>query len=353
MANGAVQDYRCFVATTTGFFAVENSAGELFVCRAGLSQDIPPSVAIALWSCAGPSDPRLAGEITALDCHELALTLLDVRGLAALKTLDCSGNQLTELDLDGLDSLENLYCDQNPFVALNLSPCQSLNFAGYASRYLGYAGSAISSLTGDLVCHDGPLFWFHPKHFAGVLNQANNSFCAERYNSPRTRPITREEAEIRDISYALKRTDPAAIAVAAPAMAALIAGPCWLVPIPASSGSLVANLALARALAGLVPGARVKLAISRTQPVESSTARRRRGLCGLPPEEHHFVRIAGPMEPLPLYFVDNVITTGNTIRAARAVLGWGTGLAYADASSPFNTRRGRVAKAGPETEISN
>jgi hypothetical protein len=29
------------------------------------------------------------------------------------------------------------------------------------------------------------------------------------------------------------------------------------------------------------------------------------------------------MEPLPVYFVDNVITTGNTIRAARAVLGWG------------------------------
>ena len=44
------------------------------------------------------------------------------------------------------------------------------------------------------------------------------------------------------------------------------------------------------------------------------------------------------MSILPLYFVDNVITTGNTIRAARAVLGWGTGLAYADASSPFNTR---------------
>jgi hypothetical protein len=59
---------------------------------------------------------------------------------------------------------------------------------------------------------------------------------------------------------------------------------------------------------------------------------------GLLPEEHHFVRTGGPVNPLPAYFVDNVITTGNTIRAARAALGWGTGLAYADASSPFNNR---------------
>ena len=351
MANGAAQDYRCFVATTTGYFAVENSAGEIFTYRAGLSQEIPPSEAIALWSCAGSSDPQPAGDVTALDCHELGLTLLDVRRLAALQTLDCSDNQLTELDLDGLHSLENLYCNQNPLVGLNLSPCPSLNFVGYASRYLGYSGTAIGSLAGDMVCHDGPLFWFHPKHFNGVLNEANNSFCAERYNSPRTRPITREEAEVRDIAYALKRTDPAAIAVAAPAMAALIAGPCWLVPIPASDGSLDANLALARALAALVPGARVKLAISRSQPVESSAARRRRGLCGLQPEEHHFVRTAGPMEPLPLYFVDNVITTGNTIRAARAVLGWGTGLAYGDASCLFNNRLRQVAKSEPTATL--
>jgi hypothetical protein len=47
---------------------------------------------------------------------------------------------------------------------------------------------------------------------------------------------------------------------------------------------------------------------------------------------------AAPLNPLSLYFVDNVITTGNSIRAARAVFGWGTGLAYADASTLFNNR---------------
>ena len=349
MANGAAQDYCCFVATTTGYFAVENSDGQLFVCRAGIPQVIPASQAIALWSCAGSSEPRPVGKVTALDCHDLGLCLLDVRGLAALKTLDCSRNRLTELDLDGLESLENLYCDENPLLALNLSPCPSLNFVGYASRYLGYSETAISSLTRDLVCHDRPLF--RPNRAAGILDTANDTLCAEKYISPQLRTLTAEETQIRAVAYALKQTDPEAIAVAAPAMAALIDGPCWLVPIPASDGSQTANLALARAIAALVPGARVKPAIARTCPVESSTERRRRGLSGLEPNEHHFVRTSGPMEPLPLYFADNVITTGNTIRAARAVLGWGTGLAYGDASSPFNHRLRQVAKPKPEAAL--
>ena len=352
MANGAAQDYRCFVATTTGYFALENSDGQLFVCRAGIPQVIPESQAIAIWSCAGYSDPIPAGGVTALDCHDLGLTCLDVRGLAALKTLDCSCNQLTELDLDGLESLENLYCDRNPLVALNISPCHSLNFVGYASRclgYFGYSGTAISSLTRDLVCHDRPLF--RPKRAAGILDADNDTLCAEKYISPQLRTLTAGETQIRAVAYALKQADPDAIAVAAPAMAALIDGPCWLVPIPASDGSQTANLALARAIAALVPGARVKPAIARTRPVESSTERRRRGLSGLEPNEHHFVRTAGPMEPLPLYFVDNVITTGNTIRAARAVLGWGTGLAYGDASSPFNHRLRQVANPKPEVAL--
>jgi hypothetical protein len=156
-----------------------------------------------------------------------------------------------------------------------------------------------------------------------------------RYVSPRLRPLTPSEAQIRAIAYALKEADPQAIAAAAPAMAALIRGPCWLVPIPASDTSLKANLALAEAVATLVPGARVVTALARTHPVASSTDRRRRGLSGLAASEHHFVRIGPPMDGLPLYFVDNVVTTGNTIRAARAALGRGTGLVYGDAGSPF------------------
>lgn len=141
-----------------------------------------------------------------------------------------------------------------------------------------------------------------------------------------------EEIIARRIARDLKVPTAAAIQIAAPQMAALIDGPCWLVPVPASSGSLIANLALARAIAALVLGARVKCAIGRAHPVESSASRRMRGLFGLSVEQHAIIRTVGPIQLLPLYFVDNVITTGTTMAACRRALGYGMGLAYADAS---------------------
>ena len=141
-----------------------------------------------------------------------------------------------------------------------------------------------------------------------------------------------EEIIVRRTAWDLKVPTAAAIRVAAPLMATLIDGACWLVPVPASNGSLVANLALARAIADMVLGARVKCVVGRAYPVESSASRRKRGLFGLTVEQHAIIRISGPMQLLPLYFVDNVITTGTTIAACRRALGWGIGLAYADAS---------------------
>jgi hypothetical protein len=124
-----------------------------------------------------------------------------------------------------------------------------------------------------------------------------------------------------------------AIETAAREMATLIDGPCWLVPVPASDGTTYANLALANAIAALVAGARVKCAVGRSQPVESSCQRRRRGLPGLTIDEHAIIRTADPMQALPVYFIDNVVTTGTTIAACRRALGWGIGLTYADAST--------------------
>jgi hypothetical protein len=47
------------------------------------------------------------------------------------------------------------------------------------------------------------------------------------------------------------------------------------------------------------------------------------------------------MQLMPVYFVDNVITTGTTIAACRRAFGWGIGLAYADASTrPYLPRFG-------------
>ena len=148
-----------------------------------------------------------------------------------------------------------------------------------------------------------------------------------------------EEIIARRTARDLKIPTAAAIQTAAPLMAPLIDGPCWLVPVPASNGSVIANLALARAIAELVLGARVKSAVGRAYPVESSASRRMRGLLGLTVKQHAIIRTSGPMQLMSVYFVDNVITTGTTIAACRRALGWGIGLAYADASRCPNLPR--------------
>jgi predicted amidophosphoribosyltransferase len=105
-----------------------------------------------------------------------------------------------------------------------------------------------------------------------------------------------------------------------------------LVPVPTSTGSIEANLILARAIAAEYgPQARVVPALRRSVPVESSCARRRRGLPGLVAADHKFVRVGGWFA-LPVFLVDNVVTTGATLAAARYALGFGTGLVFADAS---------------------
>src|SRR6266705_2040574 len=148
------------------------------------------------------------------------------------------------------------------------------------------------------------------------------------------RTLSPAEITARRTAQQLKTAREEAIQIAAPAMAALIDGPCWLVPVPASNGSLTANLALARAIAEVVLGARIKCAVGRAHPVDPSHTRLLRGLPRLTVDQHAIVRTAGLMQPWPVYYVDNVITTGTTIAACRYVLGWGTGLAYADASKP-------------------
>ena len=167
----------------------------------------------------------------------------------------------------------------------------------------------------------------------------NTDTYAAKYVPIGFRTLSPDELAARRTAQDLKLASKEAIRIAAPVMAALIDGPCWLVPVPASNGSLTANLALARAIAEMVPGARVKCAIGRAHAVESSCHLRMRGLPGLTVEQHAIIRTAGPMQPLPVHFVDNVITTGTTVAACRRALGWGTGLAYADASTRHNTHR--------------
>lgn len=161
-----------------------------------------------------------------------------------------------------------------------------------------------------------------------------NIIAARLYISPRTRALTAEEAETRRLSYAIKdrRSRTADFATAGLEMARLISGPCWLVPIPSSAGDTVANTILAMQIASFLTGARLVKAIIRTSPIESQCARHRRAAGSIRPEAHHFKRSNKFLEALPLYFVDNVTTSGNTLQAAHDVLGFGVGLVFADAA---------------------
>ena len=161
--------------------------------------------------------------------------------------------------------------------------------------------------------------------------------AARRYVSPRTRPLTLEEAQTRALAYMLKDPDCDAdlVAAAAREMARLIDGEyCNLIPVPGHTGGTGANVRLACAIAFRTPHAEVFDALTRDAATESACERHRKRLPPLKPEDHGIRRRAGgPLVPLrKTYFVDNVLTSGNTVEACRrAFMGMGAGLVYADA----------------------
>ena len=162
-----------------------------------------------------------------------------------------------------------------------------------------------------------------------------NILAARRYISPRTRALSLQEQETRRLAYAIKSTaiPSADFDTAAREMAALITGPCWLVPIPDRTGNTDANTRLAHAIANHCPAAQIAKAITRTQPIPSQCERHKNGLGPIPPEQHHIARTRKTLTLRQTYLVDNVTTSGNTLQAARDALGFGAGLVYADAAT--------------------
>jgi hypothetical protein len=165
-----------------------------------------------------------------------------------------------------------------------------------------------------------------------------NILAARKYPTPRNGPLSLEQTETRRLAYAIKTTaSPAAdFDTAAREMAALVAdplgSPCWLVPIPDSTGSTDANTRLASMIARYCPGAQVVKAIFRTQPIQSQCTRHKHALGPIPPDQHHLARTRKLLTLRQTYFVDNVTTSGHTLEAARAALGFGAGLVFADAA---------------------
>ena len=166
-----------------------------------------------------------------------------------------------------------------------------------------------------------------------------NILTAHKYPSARNGPLSRAEVELRRVCYAIKSTQSSLgdFHTAAAAMAPLISGPCWLVPIPSSTGNTDANLQLASMIAHLVstPEAPVQVvkAIARTRGVPSQCERHKKSLGAISHEDHNFVRTDKHLTLRQTYFVDNVTTSGHTLEAARIALGFGAGLVFADAAS--------------------
>ena len=160
-----------------------------------------------------------------------------------------------------------------------------------------------------------------------------NILAARKYATPRNGPLSDPETETRRLAYSIKsaRSPTADFETAARDMAALISGPCWLVPIPDSTGDTRANTILAAHIARHVPGAQIAKAICRTRPVESQCTRHKANLGPIPIEDHHLARTGKTLGLRQTYFVDNVTTSGHTLAAARTALGFGAGLVFADA----------------------
>lgn len=162
-----------------------------------------------------------------------------------------------------------------------------------------------------------------------------NILAARKYPTPRDGQLSLEQAETRRLAYAIKTSaSPCAdFDTAAREMAALITGPCWLVPIPDSTGNTDANARLASMIAMHCPGAQVVKAIYRTQPIQSQCARHKLAIGPIPPDQHHLARTRKTLTLRQTYLVDNVTTSGHTLEAARDALGFGAGLVFADAAS--------------------
>ena len=185
---------------------------------------------------------------------------------------------------------------------------------------------------------------------AGKLASNNdaNILSAHRYLSPRARRLTPEQAEVRQIAYDLKIPTPDACQIAARALARLLdtaeapETPIILMPVPASTGSTEANTRFCTAIAAALQRRRpareveIKVTVTRKHPVESSCTRRRRGGRGLRADQHVIVSVdhTPPPPAAACYFVDNMATTGTTLYACRAALGYGRGLVWADKRKP-------------------
>jgi hypothetical protein len=85
--NNGKRRYMVEAESTSGVVAWQLDDGTILVGEA-LQLSIRACASIRFWACAGYQDTRPCGKIVAFDCHDNALTHLDVRALSSLQFLD-------------------------------------------------------------------------------------------------------------------------------------------------------------------------------------------------------------------------------------------------------------------------
>lgn len=129
----------------------------------------------------------------------------------------------------------------------------------------------------------------------------------------------------RELANRIKNAvDDRAIQQAAEEMSEHVPDGAILVPAPSSSGRNSAMLVLAQHIAQLVPGASAVEAVIRAAPMPSKLLLRRAGK-RLPSfaDQVASMRLIQPLaNTSPVWIVDNVVTSGETIRAVEAVIGF-------------------------------
>jgi len=162
--------------------------------------------------------------------------------------------------------------------------------------------------------------------------------AAHKYKSPRQGKLTKQQAHVRKVAYGLKTGQNWAVAEAAKEMAKLVQPGDVLVPIPSlTSMSISPNHKLCQAIdRELGDGLLVVPAVDSHGRRQGQLQRHKRGL---PPHDvedipfHSLISASDIPDGCWVFLVDNVCTSGNTIRAAVKALNRrdAIGLVYADA----------------------
>ena len=132
----------------------------------------------------------------------------------------------------------------------------------------------------------------------------------------------------REIAHAIKDGDPAAIKTAAKAMSQLLpkSERRLLIPVPSHLGKATYTLRLAEAIAKA--GCGMVYNVLKCPERETLYSLKQRGIATSPQSLGFFIQSPVP-EGWEIVFVDNVVATGTTAAACRALIGRGEMLVWA------------------------